>query len=739
MKKFLLSFLCLMTLFALNAADSYKLITSVDELGESAECIIVSTSRGLAMGTNQTDNNRSGVAVTITDNTIEPGETVAIVTVAKSGTNYTFYVSNGESTGYLYAASSSKNYLRTNSTPTPAEVAIDVNGNATVKFTGSYTHNLLKCNTSADIFSCYLSGQKEIQLFKKVDSNPGDTRQPANLSFPEKSYTAMLGETFTAPELTKDTTADVTYVSDNESVATVDETTGAIEIVGLGTTTITATTPENYDYRAGEASYTITVKDPNALDETLTASDFNITTKYQNYTFNTDFADYTTFAYASNGIQWNNSSTRDCGLIANGKEGFHIVSVKISTWGSSTKNLNIYASNTDYSEVGDLKNETAVGTISAGSTAEYVFNGNFKNFGIRPSTTNACQVNNIVVVWAPDKVSSVATPVISLPSGEYYTEQSIEINCATDGATIYYTLDNTKPTVDSTPYTGAFTIDATTTVRAIAVLNGEESNEASATYTFVTAITSIADMESVIGYPELNQSSAEFVVNCDLTVNYVNASGRYIYVYVNDGVNCGLINAQNITGVAVGDVIAKGWKATIKNYNGLYEIVPANAADVKANGETGTVTEPIVLDANNAAEILVAANVCKPVKVAKMYFFNAPEGKTIIGSFDEGQTETVTCYNTFGLTEFANLGDKNGEIEGYISIYTQATTGRAIEDGIQLLVTKIGTTTGVEGVTIDDANAPAVYFNLQGVRVENPTKGGLYIKRQGSTVVKVIM
>ena len=37
-----------------------------------------------------------------------------------------------------------------------------------------------------------------------------------------------------------------------------------------------------------------------------------------------------------------------------------------------------------------------------------------------------------------------------------------------------------------------------------------------------------------------------------------------------------------------------------------------------------------------------------------------------------------------------------------------------------------------------DENAPVKYFNLQGIRVDNPTSG-LYIKRQGSKVTKVIM
>lgn len=46
-------------------------------------------------------------------------------------------------------------------------------------------------------------------------------------------------------------------------------------------------------------------------------------------------------------------------------------------------------------------------------------------------------------------------------------------------------------------------------------------------------------------------------------------------------------------------------------------------------------------------------------------------------------------------------------------------------------------TTGVEGIEIEENNAPVEYFNLQGVRVDNPANG-LYIMRQGDKVTKVI-
>ena len=51
----------------------------------------------------------------------------------------------------------------------------------------------------------------------------------------------------------------VTYESSNKAVATVDENTGAVTIVGVGETTITARAAETDDYQAASASYKLTV------------------------------------------------------------------------------------------------------------------------------------------------------------------------------------------------------------------------------------------------------------------------------------------------------------------------------------------------------------------------------------------------------------------------------------------------------------------------------------------------
>lgn len=87
------------------------------------------------------------------------------------------------------------------------------------------------------------------------------TKFTPKLSFPQTSYTIEMGDAFSTPKLEglpEGVTA--TYSSSNTDVATVDAATGEVAIVGVGTTTLTATSPETGIYEAAEASYELTVK-----------------------------------------------------------------------------------------------------------------------------------------------------------------------------------------------------------------------------------------------------------------------------------------------------------------------------------------------------------------------------------------------------------------------------------------------------------------------------------------------
>lgn len=85
-------------------------------------------------------------------------------------------------------------------------------------------------------------------------------------------------------------------------------------------------------------------------------------------------------------------------------------------------------------------------------------------------------------------VVTPAVPTFSLAAGEYTEPQTVELSCTTDGAAIMYTLDGTDPrNKQGMEYLEPITITETTTIKALAVLNGVESEVAEATYTITAA------------------------------------------------------------------------------------------------------------------------------------------------------------------------------------------------------------------------------------------------------------
>lgn len=159
-----------------------------------------------------------------------------------------------------------------------AKMDLDVNGVAAVE-------GLALNNTAAE-FTFTIPADKQVagatirlvstanvkynaQITKMVVTYTGGgqvvVKDPAGMSFPEASYTVKLDEEFPTPSLNKDTDANPVYSSSVETVATVDAATGAVTLVGVGTTVITATCEETDDFKAGSASYTLVVEDPNTF------------------------------------------------------------------------------------------------------------------------------------------------------------------------------------------------------------------------------------------------------------------------------------------------------------------------------------------------------------------------------------------------------------------------------------------------------------------------------------------
>lgn len=119
---------------------------------------------------------------------------------------------------------------------------------------GTWVGNAAAVNFTAE------SGQVRATTIEvTVGGEVGPTKKAAGLKFSETTVNYELGTTFAAPTFTKETTAAVKFVSDNEEVATVNAE-GVIAATGKeGKAVITASAEENDDFNAGTATCTVYV------------------------------------------------------------------------------------------------------------------------------------------------------------------------------------------------------------------------------------------------------------------------------------------------------------------------------------------------------------------------------------------------------------------------------------------------------------------------------------------------
>lgn len=240
------------------STETWSLVTDASSLAVGDVIVIVAADANVAMSTTQNENNRGQRTITKkTNNTVTIDDNVQQLTLGAGTKTGTFSLSTGS--GYLYAASSSKNYLKTQTElDDNASWAITIENNvATIKANGKNTRNLLKYNSSSSIFSCYESGQGAVQIYRK-----NDTRAVQSISYSAKTgsidkYTLVKN----IPTLDKSgVKTTVSYTSSDATVATVSES-GEITPLKAGTTTITAIAAASAEYREAKASFVLTVTD----------------------------------------------------------------------------------------------------------------------------------------------------------------------------------------------------------------------------------------------------------------------------------------------------------------------------------------------------------------------------------------------------------------------------------------------------------------------------------------------
>ena len=277
------------------------------------------------------------------------------------------------------------------------------------------------------------------------------------LSFPQASYTIEMGDAFTAPKL-GGLPEGVTpaYTSSKEEVATVDAATGEVKIVGVGTTTITVTSPNIDIYEEATASYELMVKLATSKEVTI---------------------DFSTLSYVSNTtvdklINWQNKGIT---LTLDKSDG-----TKNPQWYKDDNSLRVYKNNT-FTITSDSrlkKIQFFYGTAKAtADNPKYTFgtyNPEKKELDLSTENTNEVTlkfsgggVHYKKIIVTTDV--SVGTITIAAPEGfgTYYNESSYILP---EGLTAFgYTTANTDGTLVKTD---VFTAGDVVPAKAALVVKG---------------------------------------------------------------------------------------------------------------------------------------------------------------------------------------------------------------------------------------------------------------------------
>lgn len=275
-----------------------------------------------------------------------------------------------------------------------------------------------------------------------------------------------------------------------------------------------------------------------------------------------------------------------------------------------------------------------------GSTWKVTFDGN--NAEIRPTNDNnrvihyntssprfACYEGGqkAIQLYREVVADELAAPEIS-GNANFVGSTEVTITAA-DGASIYYTLDGTEPTTASTPYSAAFTINATTTVKAIAVLDGKTSGVASKTFTAIESVASIAE------FNELDKNDVRAFSNPVVALKQWGNNNQNLYVQERDGSKGMLIYGATGQTYNLGDVIPAGFSGTRTVYSGAPELVSPTGFQASTENAQPTPVEltPEQVNLENFGRYAI-------IKGAT---FDTENTKIVVAN------ESVTYFNTWSI------------------------------------------------------------------------------------------
>jgi len=209
-------------------------------------------------------------------------------------------------------------------------------------------------------------------------------------------------------------------------------------------------------------------------------------------------------------------------------------------------------------------------------------------------------------------------------------------------------------------------------------------------------------------------------VNYTLTVGFVNGSS--IFACDEDG---DFIQLYGTNTLKAGDVIPAGWEGT-------YTLYGDNTPEITFNeGALPAATEGTFTPKEVEATAITDALVNHVVTIKNVNFEEAtPATKT-----DFTGTVGETTLNLFNQYELASVEAGKYDVTGVVAI--RNLNGSPVAKLFVTNITKSETDSALL-IGAGDNAAPVEYYNLQGVRIDNPANG-IFIRRQGSKAQKIVL
>lgn len=233
------------------------------------------------------------------------------------------------------------------------------------------------------------------------------------------------------------------------------------------------------------------------------------------------------------------------------------------------------------------------------------------------------------------------TPVVGAPtiSGTTPFEETTSVTIsAAQGAEIRYTTDGTKPTAASTLYSGAITLSATTTVKAIAIVDGVSSSVTTKTFTKQTPGPTPS-----VSAPVLSGTSP-FTESTSVTMS---AEGGAQIRYTTDGsdpTSSSTLYSSPITLTATTTVkaiaIKDGVSSTITTQQFVKSEQPVSGTVVTINGQEVSTGGMINLNAPEQLTVVLSGE--KPSSVSARTLAISSSTSAIDATFGDWTQETQT-------------------------------------------------------------------------------------------------